>query len=102
MFAHLTPQSTPTPLMPFIVLIETISRIIRPVTLAIRLIANIIAGHLLLTLLGNQAVATSFTIISLVVLTQFALLTLELAVSVIQAYVFSVLLTLYTREIINH
>jgi F-type H+-transporting ATPase subunit a len=88
--------------MPFIVLIETIRRVIRPLTLAVRLIANIIAGHLLLTLLGNQAVATSITIIRLVLLVQLALLALELAVSIIQAYVFSVLLTLYTREILNH
>jgi len=101
-FAHLTPQSTPTTLIPFIVLIETIRRIIRPLTLAVRLIANIIAGHLLITLLGNQAVHTYFHITSIVLLVQLLLLTLELAVSVIQAYVFSVLLTLYTSEIINH
>jgi len=52
-FTHLTPQNTPSLLIPFIVLIETISNIIRPITLSIRLTANIIAGHLLLTLLGN-------------------------------------------------
>lgn len=102
MFAHLTPQRTPTLLIPFIVLIETIRRVIRPLTLAVRLIANIIAGHLLITLLGNQAVITATSIIISVLFIQLLLLALELAVAFIQAYVFSVLLTLYTREIINH
>jgi F-type H+-transporting ATPase subunit a len=84
------------------VLIETIRRVIRPLTLAVRLIANIIAGHLLITLLGNQAVITATSIIFIVLLVQLLLLILELAVAFIQAYVFSVLLTLYTREIISH
>jgi len=53
-FVHLLPQSTPTIVIPFIVIIETISNLIRSGTLAVRLTANIIAGHLLLTLLGNN------------------------------------------------
>jgi len=101
-FAHLVPQSTPTALIPFIVLIETIRNTIRPMTLAVRLIANIIAGHLLITLLGNQAVGASTYIIGLVVIAQIILLALELSVSIIQSYVFSVLVTLYTREISAH
>lgn len=97
--AHLTPQGTPNILIPFIVVIESIRLIIRPLTLAIRLTANIIAGHLLLTLLGS--LGTSLTLIGLLPLitTQFILFALEISVSVIQAYVFSVLITLYRREV---
>nr|YP_009681592.1 ATP synthase F0 subunit 6 [Dicyrtomina saundersi]QDO72013.1 ATP synthase F0 subunit 6 [Dicyrtomina saundersi] len=102
MFAHLVPQSTPTALMPFMVLIETISNTIRPMTLAVRLMANMIAGHLLMTLLGNQAVGAPMLIMSMVVLAQMMLLALELSVSIIQSYVFSVLVTLYTSEISDH
>lgn len=99
-FAHLVPQGTPSVLIPFIVLIETIRNIIRPGTLAVRLSANIIAGHLLLTLLGNTGNSISSFIISVLILTQLLLLSLESAVAIIQSYVFTILRTLYSREII--
>jgi len=102
MFAHLVPQRTPTPLIPFIVLIESISNIIRPLTLAVRLMANIVAGHLLITLLGNQTAVSSNFILASLILTQILLLTLESAVAFIQSYVFAVLSTLYSREVIAH
>lgn len=97
-FCHLVPQGTPILLIPFIVCIETIRNIIRPSTLAIRLRANIIAGHLLLTLLGNIGPSSSFLVILILIFTQILLLTLEFAVAIIQSYVFSVLSTLYSRE----
>ena len=99
MFAHLVPLGTPGILIPFIVLIETISNTIRPATLAVRLTANMIAGHLLLVLLGNQGVCTSYPLVGVVVFVQFLLLTLEGAVALIQAYVFAVLVTLYAGEV---
>jgi len=101
-FAHLVPQRTPGALIPFIVLIESVRNVIRPITLSVRLMANIVAGHLLITLLGNQtAVAANFILVRLI-FTQIALLTLEAAVAVIQSYVFAVLSTLYSREITSH
>lgn len=101
-FAHLVPQRTPGPLIPFIVLIESIRNIIRPITLSVRLIANIVAGHLLITLLGNQTALASNFILIILILTQILLLTLESAVSIIQSYVFAVLTTLYSSEITSH
>lgn len=101
-FAHLVPQSTPGALIPFIVIIETISNLIRPGTLAVRLAANIIAGHLLITLLGNQTASANITIIWVLLIIQVLLLILECAVATIQAYVFAVLSTLYSREITQH
>nr|AVN68189.1 ATP synthase F0 subunit 6 [Lamproblatta sp. LA male] len=99
MFAHLTPQGTPPILMPFMVCIETISNLIRPGTLAVRLTANMIAGHLLMTLLSSMGPISNYYILMLLLLIQLALLTLELAVAVIQSYVFTVLMTLYSSEI---
>nr|UEK24790.1 ATP synthase F0 subunit 6 [Potamanthellus edmundsi] len=99
MFAHLVPQGTPAVLMPFMVCIETISNIIRPGTLAVRLAANMIAGHLLMTLLGNTGPSLTLSILSLLLMGQIALLVLESAVAIIQSYVFAVLSTLYSSEV---
>nr|QHD19782.1 ATP synthase F0 subunit 6 [Coelophora saucia] len=98
MFAHLMPQGTPPILMPFMVCIETISNIIRPGTLAIRLSANMIAGHLLMTLLGNTGPMVDF-LIMMVIMIQILLITLETAVAMIQSYVFAILSTLYSSEV---
>lgn len=98
-FAHLVPQGTPAVLMPFMVCIETIRNVIRPGTLAVRLAANIIAGHLLLTLLGNTGPSLTYSILSLLIVAQIALLVLESAVAIIQSYVFAVLRTLYASEV---
>ena len=97
--AHLVPSGTPNVLIPVMVLIETVRSVIRPITLAIRLAANMIAGHLLLTLLGGQGslrVIVVFVIISLVLL-----LILECAVACIQSYVFTILRSLYLNELIS-
>nr|AXS65353.1 ATP synthase F0 subunit 6 [Cucujoidea sp. 7 KM-2017] len=98
MFAHLMPQGTPPILMPFMVCIETISNIIRPGTLAIRLMANMIAGHLLMTLLGNTGPLLNWMIFILIFV-QMLLIMLESAVAIIQSYVFAVLSTLYSSEV---
>ena len=90
-------MGTPAVLISFIVIIELIRSLIRPLTLAIRLSANIIAGHLLMTLLGNQL--ANFRLLGLIVPGELLLVGLEIAVSLIQAYVFSILITLYVREI---
>nr|AXS66074.1 ATP synthase F0 subunit 6 [Staphylinoidea sp. 14 KM-2017] len=100
MLSHLVPQGTPPVLMPFMVCIETISNVIRPGTLAIRLAANMIAGHLLLTLLGNTGPSMSVIIINILLIVQILLLTLESAVAIIQSYVFAILSTLYSSEVV--
>nr|UPX88679.1 ATP synthase F0 subunit 6 [Loricera pilicornis] len=100
MLSHLVPQGTPSILMPFMVCIETISNLIRPMTLAVRLAANMIAGHLLLTLLGNTGPMMNSSLITILIFVQLLLLTLEFAVSIIQSYVFAILSTLYSSEVI--
>nr|QVJ97788.1 ATP synthase F0 subunit 6 [Macrophya dolichogaster] len=99
MFAHLVPQNTPMILMPFMVLIETISNLIRAFTLSVRLTANMIAGHLLVTLLSSTGVSMNFSMTIMLILIQLLLLTLESAVAIIQSYVFMVLSTLYSSEV---
>lgn len=97
--SHLVPLGTPYVLIPFIVVIEIIRSTIRPLTLSVRLAANIVAGHLLIVLIRSP-IRRLPTIILLTVLTGLILLlTLELAVSFIQAYVFSTLISLYIIEV---
>nr|YP_010329789.1 ATP synthase F0 subunit 6 [Acronicta major]UNP54525.1 ATP synthase F0 subunit 6 [Acronicta major]UNP54935.1 ATP synthase F0 subunit 6 [Acronicta major] len=99
MFTHMIPQGTPSILMPFMVLIETISNIIRPGTLAVRLTANMIAGHLLMTLLSSTGTNMSSYFIMILIVIQILLLILESAVAVIQSYVIAILSTLYSSEV---
>lgn len=97
MLVHLTPQGTPDVLIPFIVMIEFIRNIIRPLTLSVRLSANIIAGHLLITLI-RQSHEILGIMVFLLVLIQCILIVLEVAVSFIQSYVYSILRVLYSSE----
>nr|YP_009128138.1 ATP synthase F0 subunit 6 [Lemyra melli]AJO26421.1 ATP synthase F0 subunit 6 [Lemyra melli] len=99
MFIHMIPQGTPPILMPFMVLIETISNIIRPGTLAVRLTANMIAGHLLMTLLSGTGPNMNYYMIMILILIQILLLILESAVAIIQSYVIAILSTLYSSEV---
>nr|AXS65233.1 ATP synthase F0 subunit 6 [Curculionoidea sp. 18 KM-2017] len=99
MFAHLVPMGAPKILIPLLVLIETTSNLIRPGTLAIRLTANMIAGHLLITLMSNSGPSLSMIFLNILIFCQILLLTLESAVAIIQSYVFSILSTLYSSEI---
>nr|QKK69263.1 ATP synthase F0 subunit 6 [Anterhynchium aff. flavomarginatum HB]QKK69276.1 ATP synthase F0 subunit 6 [Anterhynchium aff. flavomarginatum SC] len=100
MFAHLLPMGTPNMLMSFMVIIESISNFIRPSTLAIRLSANMIAGHLLLCLLGSTGpMSSNFLIFMMLIIMQILLFSLEMSVSFIQSYVFMMLSSLYSNEI---
>nr|YP_009563659.1 ATP synthase F0 subunit 6 [Trochalopteron milnei]QAV59306.1 ATP synthase F0 subunit 6 [Trochalopteron milnei] len=98
---HLLPEGTPTPLIPALILIETTSLIIRPLALGVRLTANLTAGHLLIQLISTATVAlfSTMPMVSLLTfLVLFLLTILEIAVAMIQAYVFVLLLTLYLQE----
>merc|ERR1719400_2146655 len=99
LFAHLVPSGTPVALIPVIVIIETVRNVIRPGTLSIRLAANIVAGHLLLTLLGSQGPNLAGITIFILLFSLILLLCLELAVAGIQAYVFTILRSLYLNEL---
>nr|YP_009859622.1 ATP synthase F0 subunit 6 [Iphisa elegans]QKK36732.1 ATP synthase F0 subunit 6 [Iphisa elegans] len=99
--AHLVPEGAPALLIPALITIETISLFIRPVALAVRLTANLTAGHLLIHLISTATAVLVQTLpaLSIFTLTLLFLLTaLEIAVAMIQAYVFTLLLSLYLEE----
>nr|AEO87377.1 ATP synthase F0 subunit 6 [Equus caballus] len=99
--AHFLPQGTPIFLIPMLVIIETISLFIQPVALAVRLTANITAGHLLMHLIGGatlalMSISPSTALITFIIL--ILLTILEFAVATIQAYVFTLLVSLYLHD----
>nr|AGI97878.1 ATP synthase F0 subunit 6 [Colophina clematis] len=89
---HLIPLNTPMILTPIMTIIETTSIFIRPISLSIRLTANLIAGHLLMSLLNFNS------LMMIVIIMQMFLMFFELCVALIQSYVFSILTTLYSND----
>nr|UER94078.1 ATP synthase F0 subunit 6 [Ixodes scapularis] len=98
MMTHLVPLGSPMMLTFFMVIIETISNLIRPITLSVRLSANMISGHLLIHLLTSIPFNYPKTITIILPIMLF-LMILETAVAMIQSYVFITLSSLYTNEI---
>nr|ADB93475.1 ATP synthase F0 subunit 6 [Potamopyrgus antipodarum]ADB93527.1 ATP synthase F0 subunit 6 [Potamopyrgus antipodarum]AVY52107.1 ATP synthase F0 subunit 6 [Potamopyrgus antipodarum] len=100
--AGLLPMGAPAPLNPFLVIIETVSILVRPITLSVRLTANMSAGHIVLTLVGNYLTASFFmsSMFSMLLLISIQVLytIFEFGISLIQAYIFCLLITLYSDE----
>nr|AKM70109.1 ATP synthase subunit 6 [Kurisakia onigurumii] len=92
MIAHLIPMNTPLLLTPLMTIIETASIFIRPISLSIRLTANMIAGHLLMTLMNYNSMMI------IILMMQMFMLMFEMCVAMIQSYVFSILSSLYSSE----
>lgn len=99
--AHLLPDGAPDWLNPFLVLIETSRIVARPVTLSFRLAANMSAGHIVLSLIGIYCAAAWFTSLSgliILITTILGYILFEVAICLIQAYIFCLLLSLYSDD----
>nr|YP_010133503.1 ATP synthase F0 subunit 6 [Campanulotes compar]AYD72936.1 ATP synthase F0 subunit 6 [Campanulotes compar] len=95
--SHMVPLGSPVFLLPLLVLIETISTLIRPLTLAVRLMANVMAGHLIMSLVGGFS--SSLGLVSIFpMFIELGFLFFEMCVAVVQAYVFSSLMVMYLAE----
>lgn len=99
--AHFLPDGAPDWLNPFLVLIETTRVTVRPITLSFRLAANIRAGHIVLGLIGIYCAAAwfnSLTGLTFLLLTTIGYILFEVAICLIQAYIFCLLLSLYSDD----
>nr|YP_010583734.1 ATP synthase F0 subunit 6 [Sepia orbignyana]UXN83930.1 ATP synthase F0 subunit 6 [Sepia orbignyana] len=100
--AFMLPLATPSFLIPFLPIIEMLSIMVRPITLSIRLAANISAGHIILTLIGDYFTSlmllNNYMITMMVLMIQVGYFIFEVGISVIQGYIFSLLITLYTDD----
>ena len=106
-FSLFVPHGTPLVLLPLIFLVELISFMVRPFSLALRLFVAMIAGHILVEVFGNFVVnglnaggaGTAISLLSFVFIA--GVLALELLVAAIQAYVFALLTSLYINDAVN-
>ena len=99
--AGLLPRGAPDWLNPFLVMVERIRILVRPITLSVRLVANIRAGHIVLRLIGIYTSYFMFTsrIRFILLLTiQVGYIIFEMGICLIQAYIFCLLLTLYADD----
>nr|AYC65816.1 ATP synthase F0 subunit 6 [Bovicola caprae] len=95
---HFIPQGSPTGLSPFLGMVELVSNLIRPVSLSVRLMSNMIAGHMILGLMWGVLWEQSFFLSVLILFVSSTFLAFEMAVAVIQSFVFSTLISLYWEE----
>lgn len=107
-FSLFIPHGTPKVLLPLIFLIELLSFMVRPFSLALRLFVAMIAGHILVEVFGNFVVqginaggvaGPAISLLSFVFIV--GVMALELLVCAIQAYVFALLTSLYINDAIN-
>jgi F-type H+-transporting ATPase subunit a len=99
-FAHFLPEGTPLVMAPLMILIEMFAYLARPVSLSVRLAANMMAGHVLLKVMagfvGAMGAAFFLPLGFIVAMTGF-----EIFVAVLQAYIFTILTCVYLSEAVH-
>jgi F-type H+-transporting ATPase subunit a len=98
------PSNVPSVLLPFLVVIEVVSFLIRPISLSLRLCANMMAGHILLHIIGSFSFALFYSFYTFGYLGAWFLIVvifmLELGIAFLQAYVFLMLVCVYLNDAI--
>jgi F-type H+-transporting ATPase subunit a len=112
-FKLFVPSGLPWPLVPFLFIIELISFLVRPLTLALRLFGNMIGGHVVLNIFGSFVVSLALLGMAggiatlgwlgsgLALGSVVALIALEFIVAFLQAFVFAALACVYLNDVVN-
>jgi len=95
------PSGVPVFLLPIIIVIEIISYLSRPVSLSVRLFANMMAGHTMLKVFGGFVISLGIIGGWLPLTFSVALTGLEILVAFLQAYVFAILTCIYLNDALN-
>jgi len=95
------PSGVPVVLLPIIVIIEMISYLARPVSLSVRLFANMMAGHTMLKVFGGFVISLGIIGGWLPLGFTVALTGLEILIAFLQAYVFAILTCIYLSDALN-
>ena len=95
------PSGVPVVLLPLIVIIEIISYLARPVSLSVRLFANMMAGHTMLKVFGGFVISLGIIGGWLPLSFTVALIGLEILIAFLQAYVFAILTCIYLNDALN-
>ena len=99
-FSFFVPAGAPKVLIPFLIVIEVISYFVRPVSLSVRLFANMLAGHTLLKVIAGFVAALG--VFGIVPFAFVVVLTgLEILIAFLQAYVFAILTCLYINDALH-
>jgi F-type H+-transporting ATPase subunit a len=100
-FSLFCPEGVPLALKPLIIPIEILSYLIRPVTLSVRLFANMMAGHLMLKVFAGFSVSMGIALGILPMFFNVALIGFEFLIAFLQAYVFTILTCIYLKDAIE-
>lgn len=100
-FAFFLPEGTPLAMAPMVIALEILSYFIRPVSLSIRLFANMMAGHTMLKVFGGFVITLGIVFGVLPFAVNVALTLFEFLVAALQAYVFTILTCLYLKDAIE-
>jgi F-type H+-transporting ATPase subunit a len=104
-FGIFVPSNVPSVLLPFLVIIEVVSFLIRPISLSLRLCANMMAGHISLNIIGSFSFALFFSYFTFGYIGAWFLMVvifmLELGIAFLQSYVFLMLVCVYLNDAIS-
>ena len=100
-FSYFVPKGAPIALIPVMIPIEVLSYFIRPLSLSVRLFANMVAGHVMLTVVGGFVFALGIWAGWIPLAFVTVLFGLELLIACLQAYVFTILTCIYLHDAIH-
>ena len=100
-FSLFLPKGLPVVIAPLVVAIEIVSYLSRPISLSVRLFANMVAGHTMMKVFAAFSVALGAALGILPMMANVALYGLEIMIAFIQAYVFAILTCIYLKDAIE-